>query len=114
MKHTPGPWKVQGRTHIINVGAIPAETNYICLDIGPRWPYVSATTEQKKKTHIELCAEAEANAKLIAAAPELLEALETLTSIVGLTAIKYENQKEVLQEAYNIAIAAIKTAKGDK
>lgn len=38
---------------------------------------------------------------------ELLDSLETLVAIVGLTAFKYEAQREVLQEAVDIASATI-------
>jgi hypothetical protein len=60
-KHTPGPWAVVGLTHVLARGATHAEANYICLDVGPRWP---------SKGHE--CAEA--NARLIAATPKLLTA----------------------------------------
>ena len=54
--------------------------------------------------------EDEANAALIAAAPDLYEALETLTLIVGLTAFKHEAQRAALQEAMDKARAALTKA----
>jgi uncharacterized coiled-coil protein SlyX len=46
------------------------------------------------------------------AAPDLLEALETLIDVVGLTAIKYEGQKKVLADVVQISRAALNKAKG--
>ena len=55
--HTPGPWRVLHRT-----GVFPADSD--CYSIG--------TAEQHRK-------EAGANAALMAAAPDLLAALESVT-----------------------------------
>jgi len=52
-----------------------------------------------------------ANANLIAAAPELCEALDTLTLVVGLTPIA--GNKAALQEAVDVARAALKKARGE-
>lgn len=52
-----------------------------------------------------------ANANLIAAAPELYEALDTLSLVVGLTPIA--GNKAALQEAVDVARAAIKKARGE-
>ena len=53
------------------------------------------------------------NANLIAAAPEMYEALDTLVALVGLTAFKYEYQRAVLQGAMNGAMSALKKARGE-
>lgn len=107
MKHTPGPWKIEIErvNDIITVHRVMSEKGRLVATI--------YQGDSKETGSLRLSSELR-NAQLIAAAPDMLEALETLTAIVGLTAIKYENQKEVLQEAYNIAIAAIKKAKGAK
>ena len=55
-----------------------------------------------------------ANAHLIAAAPDLYEALDTLVAIVGLTAFKHESQRAVLQEAVNVAMDALKKSRGEE
>lgn len=54
-----------------------------------------------------------ANARLIAAAPELYEALDTLSLVVGLTAFKHEGQRAPLQEAVDAARAALAKARGE-
>jgi hypothetical protein len=59
--HTPGPWEIES-THGITVG--PADNGFVC-----RVRY--ATTAKQRD-------EAFANARLIAAAPDLLEALRTI------------------------------------
>jgi hypothetical protein len=51
------------------------------------------------------------DALLIAAAPLMLEALETLTAVVGLTPIAAN--KAAVQEAFDQARAAIAAAKGE-
>ena len=47
-----------------------------------------------------------------AAAVEMLEALKCLAAVVGLTAFKHEGQRAVLQEAVDMALAAIAKAEG--
>jgi hypothetical protein len=59
-QHTPGPWSVNGF--------------YIDLDVATR----IATVSNWRMSGADAFAEASANARLIAAAPELLEALEAL------------------------------------
>lgn len=87
-KHTPGPWNVSVDGYIESTDSIIAS----------------------------LCDETEssyANASLIAAAPDLLEALDTLLLVVGLTAFKHEGQRKVLEEAADLARSAIaKATKG--
>ena len=57
IKHTPAPWKViLSPTQIVTNDKVIANINKVCSDFG----------------------ESQANARLIAAAPELLEALEAV------------------------------------
>jgi hypothetical protein len=94
-KFTDGPWEVNyKRTR----GEFVTETHIVSKD----------------KSHIALvspCA-IEANAQLIATAPELLEALETMLLVVGLTAFKHEGQRKVLQDSCDVASATIDKAYG--
>lgn len=61
-QHTPGPWYATG-VHVQS--KVLEQDNYVCKAEGD-------TPEQ-----------AESNARLIAAAPELLEALKAILSLVG-------------------------------
>ena len=70
MKHTPGPWRIvdmpqEGAPHIA-AGTTNDDMTLVAAII---WPY---ETEGWR-------AEDEANARLIAAAPDLLEALQVMT-----------------------------------
>jgi hypothetical protein len=72
-KHTPGPWKIAGedaekQTFIYALNE--RGSNRFWFDIQPGW------TDDKQRTS---SAELSANALLIAAAPELLEALRAIT-----------------------------------
>lgn len=73
MSHTPGPWHAHEEATIV------------------RWGYVSTSEERNRKFFIASCFDvpdlspdantSEANARLIAAAPELLEALREVVAI---------------------------------
>lgn len=62
MKHTKGPWK-----HIPNTTSITAERPFICGDVRPPIPIATVCCN-------DLASE-QANARLIASAPDLLAAL---------------------------------------
>ncbi len=85
-KHTPGPWVVTKATHdgeVINIGAIDLQ---LVHENGPvNWK----------------------NARLIAAAPDLLEALESLTEIVN------QIGNKGMRSEYLKAKAAIARARGE-
>lgn len=93
LKHTSGPWsirKVKSPFMIVN----ESEDAVICI--------TNAWEEEYKD-------EEQANARLIAAAPELLEALEKLVGFFdGSVSIKY-----VANYALPDAITAIAKAKGE-
>lgn len=78
-KHTPGPWFVDAHNNVLAEGCLVA------------FPSVAAGLEKQ-----------EANARLIAAAPELLAALECLCSF----------DKPLIQEDWDNARDAITKAKG--
>lgn len=70
-KHTPGPWSAE----LMKIGTIKRGTSaYVLLD-GDEYNIAMISSW---KSQPDTAAEAEANARLIAAAPELLEALEAL------------------------------------
>lgn len=66
-KHTPGPWTVTENPEAYKAPIIfgPEDDDLVCCMYGGQWQVV------------------EANAQLIAAAPELLEALELLSETDG-------------------------------
>lgn len=72
MTHTPGPWRVTADGYIAGQGFVPIRTPYRenAFKDGPA-----------RSGHPE--AEVQANARLIAAAPELLEALEACLDAIG-------------------------------
>lgn len=95
--HTPGPWTFRefmgspeqvefGRKH--GIEPVPALTNdgaRIVMADGVRIGTVDSQTEFKRgKGHEVVCAERDANATLIAAAPELLAALKDAARWINL------------------------------
>ena len=115
-KHTPGPWTVDGcgmerkradgspwRSLTISTpGDNPATVAEVCIKMGGKW---------KDET-------ARANAALIAAAPDLLAALEAVASIGEAGVIeKRETEKPTwyaLDAVKVIARAALARARGEK
>jgi hypothetical protein len=90
-KHTPGPWIADGYNVRVRNGRYIAYTG----------PSHTPPSEYPKQ-----CAEEDkANARLIAAAPELLEALENL-----METCEYGDHNA---DEYNAAVAAIAKAKGE-
>ncbi|MFG3451206.1 hypothetical protein [Stutzerimonas stutzeri] len=57
--------------------------------------------------------EQQANAKLLAAAPDLLDALEAMVFGAGAVAVHHEGERKALQMAVDIALAAIAKARGE-
>jgi hypothetical protein len=97
-KHTPGPWEVvPGDDYMISAAAYPADFPHLCKadDTGDMLAYVGNRTADF----------GEANARLIAAAPDLLEALE---SVLGNCL-----DSEGLAAAHAKARAAIAKATGE-
>lgn len=89
-QHTPGPWIVQGDTYV-TVNSL-----------------IIAHCKQAGNTTLE---EAQANARLIAAAPELLEALEDL---IGYAEHRFgDNDYYKNHGCMNKARAAIAKARGE-
>ena len=101
-KYTPGPWEIRKSGFIMAPdGAGQGDDVYIAeILIGPDSPEVD---------------EAKANARLIAAAPDLLEALVYLAEEVGrlMEWNDYIEDPDV-EDAYENAFMVIAKAKGDK
>lgn len=99
-KHTPGPWAVeidikQPKRAFTIKGGIRDVARYLSYDDHIRWSDVSAKPE-----------EVEANAHLISAAPELLDALENYLNVCKTGDFDKE------PDAWNRALAAITKARG--
>jgi hypothetical protein len=110
-KHTPGPWKAQPREF--------PEGQWF---LEGQWEVVSTCKTERliaeAAPHIDSDSE-EANARLIAAAPELLEALEYLAAIAGTgllhrQSLDKQGMVELFEEARAAALAAIAKAEGDE
>lgn len=104
-KHTPGPWLQEGNW-------VYAEGDPIRLS-GGKEIRPNAFTLSVSPGPDRTREEAEANARLIAAAPELLEALECMIIGACAVAVLHNGERAVLQDAVNIARAAIAKAKGE-
>jgi hypothetical protein len=95
-KHTPGPWQA---ADITDANLIPHR--WVC-GCGNDWAVIT-----RKAGAVALQQESCANARLIAAAPELLEALEALVA-----ADLPNSNREHCLKATDIARTAIAKAKG--
>ncbi len=101
--HTPGPWQVwdamEGNTAKLHVGIVQQNGSVRLASL----PNMSAIGED------------EANARLIAAAPEMLEALEAITGLIRDCNNVYQNHAAnwiVKQPSFAKAEAAIHKARG--
>ena len=101
-EHTPGPWKAKKW-----VGTDPYDD--------PDRPFVEVGNVHWSPKNWKPAAAIEqtANARLIAAAPELLETLEFLVTAAGGEGPPVP-ERELLQDCVDKARAAIAKAKGDK
>lgn len=110
-KFTPGPWKAEFREY----------GGYDCMSAS--WSIVSdesefATLDCRTRDHAN-DPQQEANANLMAAAPELFDALKELHEISGEANIPMENSKSVRLMGKFLATrekaeAAIKKARGER
>ena len=98
-KHTPGPWTDD--RGLIMAGILPERRLPKRAGIGQQKRMPIASVSNSPEPHM-LSGEAEANAALIAAAPELLAALKRIRDAEILTG----------ETARQIAIAAIAKAEG--
>ena len=96
-KHTPGPWNVRddGMSYVCPIIDAPS--------VGKGY-YASIATVTQRDPHPQhgggiSMATAEANARLIAAAPDLLEALETLVSMVHMSPDLWQRARVAIARA---------------
>lgn len=71
--HTPGPWEVDQTT----------DTAYIIRPVGPRG--ANSVAQVLHRSHMRPRSETEANARLLAASPRLLELLRRVVEVVPIS-----------------------------
>ena len=115
-KHTPGPWTIDtisgwtdGSDRDIN-GDIYIRGGDDALPFGQ----VFTDTEERPMLDPEIVPERIANARLMAAAPELLEALESITASYDRLLEEYGKPFEWGEFESDVAREAISKAKGGK
>lgn len=104
-KHTPGPWEANGyhiRQRVTGTRSI-AEVAYT-------GPHHTPPHEYPKSCRLV----DEANARLIAAAPDLLEALKKCAAVIGAPQEGHWATDDEVNDAYDSAVAAIAKAKGEQ
>lgn len=101
MKYTPGPWKISGHKGLF---VEPLGVQSCHNEWGSNGNSIIGQSEIYTKRTIK---EAQANARLMAAAPDLLEALEQIADDKG-------NADFTINEIKQIAQNAIAKAKGVK
>ena len=102
-EHTPGPWIAQ----ITNIGEDPFERD----ERGNQYWEIKPVEMLFDGRYLDVTAwTSEANARLISAAPELLEALQS----AHMALIGYTHQNEITHNALEKARAAICKATGEQ
>lgn len=107
-KHTPGPWRVEAGTTLVWGECLIAEDGSI-ENLGI--PVADACNTPRSWGRIILDDEKEANARLIAAAPELLAALKWAVAKLNCEPFEWADEDDA--NAHEAAIAAIAKAKGE-
>lgn len=105
-KHTPGPWKMWPANGQDDASGRPMVTDE------PGEVGIAHVIQRMREPDTLYPKEAEANCRLIAAAPELLEALERALPLVQLLGAKMNNPKQVADTTEAI-FAALAKAKGE-
>lgn len=104
VKHTPGPWATNRLTinnPEDNAGHLIISADTADKHDSPTYPIVCTLQAKVINNRLDF-KEAEANAKLIAAAPELLEALQNLT--------EWAKKAHPIGYTFDEALSAIKKA----
>lgn len=104
-KHTPGPWEIIGKT---TAQGGPLFIESICKD-----EHVGPICEIRSNLKYPGCSQEDANgrnanASLIAAAPDLLEALEELLQLIEIERPDWQHTEQ------HLARAAIAKARGEQ
>lgn len=99
-KHTPGPWSVETR-HIVHAILDTKGQEITFQDVSPQKDAGSITSRGRSPE------ETQANARLIAAAPELLELADRMLEIID-----YNRHKLNVSDFEKEIIAAIAKARG--
>lgn len=100
--HTPGPWSADTGDYPIIVNGPDAESQIICIIEDPEDP-TAATAESIDEN--------DANAILIASAPDLLATLRTIAGLYGTSATN-DDPHAALESIFAMASAAIAQAEG--
>ena len=99
-KHTPGPWLIEAQNcHSGDIATVHNTDEKWVTIYAPHW--METGMDEKEQS---------ANARLIAAAPDLLEALKKISAIENKM---YGADWEEIEEARDIADAAIAKATGE-
>ena len=114
VKHTPGPWGVEDpMDHCPTIVANPGAAVY-------DWKWVATCEWPDEDNHDFTAGEVKANARLIAAAPDLLEALQGLLGNAEIARLHLHATEEAvlvgsaLFDTIQQARAAIQRATGDR
>lgn len=105
-KFTPGPWTLDGQVKMVGDGITQAAWQLYTGDVRPEGVYRGTICGIQSADQIAGITreEAEANARLIAAAPEMLEIIEQLLGIVqhrtlDTNSLLYEKMRAVVEKA---------------
>ena len=90
-KHTPGPWAIVERQDPVMVSGWHVQIGSVEL---PFFPYTRVYSEDRSQSSLARDAKQMANARLIAAAPDLLEALKLIVQWDGADLILLEHHIE--------------------
>lgn len=99
--HTQGPWKIEAKSETLHDATIKVYAGDFHL-----------ATVNRKSWDLNDAPQLKRDARLIAAAPKLLEALDKLNDAISKVTVSAGDYAE-LSQAQGNAIAAIKKAKGE-
>lgn len=108
--HTPGPWMVHESGAQVLGGA--GDLTSICNTFGPSWAAAAerATNLARKEKFHALAAEMDANARLIAAAPEQYDALRELRDVAAMVLNRQHAGQPVADRIWSDLFTAVNKA----